>query len=137
MAATAKATKLSINFLIRALISNGFIILKMDLNFLKHHELSLDFALFFRVAIKLFIKNIKANIVLISINKTRRMAALSSLLKAAVKGFIKPIDTNNVSNTAMCAIILFSFLTPLFISIKTTPIKVGIKAVVDGLSEDQ
>ena len=65
------------------------------------------------------------------------MAALSSLPKAAVKGFIKPIDINSVSNTAMCAIILFSFLTPLFSSSKTTPIKVGIKAVADGLSEDQ
>ena len=121
----------------RALISNGFKILKMDLNFLKNQELSLDSALFFRAAIKLFIKNIKANIVLISINKTRRMAALSSLPKAAVKGFIKPIDINSVSNTAMCAIILFSFLTPLFSSSKTTPMKVGIKAVADGLSEDQ
>ena len=102
-----------------------------------HQEPLFDSALFFPAAIKLLIKNIKANIVLISINKTRRIAALSSLPKAAVKGFIKPIDINRVSNTAMCAIILFSFFTPLFSSNKTIPTKVGIKAVTDGVSEDQ
>ena len=78
-----------------------------------------------------------AIIVLRIMTKTRIMAAVSDLPIAPVKGFIKPIKTRRVSGAAMCATILFSFLTPLLSRSSATPINVGIKAVMDGLSEEK
>ncbi|WP_100924484.1 hypothetical protein [Tenacibaculum sp. SZ-18] len=94
-------------------------------------------SLFFRASIKLFIKNTIANMVLTIIITTLITARLSPRSKAPVRGFTRPNKINKVNKTAMCAITLFSFLTPLFNKNKITPIIAGIIAVIEGVSEEK
>lgn len=80
-------------------------------------------------------KNTKAKTDESSITITLAVAAESPLPIAPVNGLIKPIMITRVSTTAMCAIILFSFFTPLYDSSSNTPMITGISAVNDGVSE--
>ena len=63
------------------------------------------------------------------------VAAVSDLCNEPRSGMIKPNIINKVKVTAMWAIILFSFLTPLFIAINKIPMMTGIKAVAEGDSD--
>ncbi len=67
------------------------------------------------------------------IMQTLIVAAVSSRSKAPNKGFIRPTSTTKVKRTATCAITLFSFFTPGVQISSTTPINVGISAVIDGV----
>ena len=66
---------------------------------------------------------------------TRIAATVSSLEIAPVRGLNNPNNATNVKTTAMWARILFSFFIPVVHRNKITPIKVGISAVIDGVSE--
>ena len=69
-----------------------------------------------------------------NIEKTLRIAILSCLSIADRRGLIRPNNINNVSITTICDINLFSFFTPLFIDIITTPKITGIRAVTGLIS---
>ena len=66
---------------------------------------------------------------------TRINATVSFLEIAPVRGLNKPINAINVKTTAIWAITLFSFFMPVVHRNKITPIKLGISAVIDGVSE--
>jgi hypothetical protein len=86
---------------------------------------------------KLFTKNTSATTV-VMIMKTMRIIAIESTLPIApVSGLINTIRTRSVNNTAICAMALFSFLTPLLQKSNTNPIIPGISAVTDGVSEEK
>tara|TARA_B110000467_G_C18204656_1_gene413822 strand:- start:321 stop:650 length:330 start_codon:yes stop_codon:yes gene_type:complete len=67
---------------------------------------------------------------------TRIIAIPSSLEKAPLRAIDNPNTANNVKNTAKCAIVLLSFFIPFVHNNSIPPIKVGIKAVIDGVSEE-
>lgn len=53
------------------------------------------------------------------------------------KGLNRPPNAKIVRTTAMWASTLFSFFRPLVKNIKTIPIKTGIRAVTDGVSDEK
>ena len=69
------------------------------------------------------------------INDTRKIPITFPLSILPKKGIIRPNKINKVNKTAMWAITLFSFFTPLLIASKITPIITGIRAVT-GLESD-
>lgn len=65
------------------------------------------------------------------------MAAVSPRSNAPNIGFIRPSSITKVKSTAICAIILFSFFTPVEQINSKIPIKVGISAVIEGVSDEK
>ena len=65
------------------------------------------------------------------------MAAVSPRSNAPNIGFIRPASITKVKSTAICAIILFSFFTPVEQINSKIPIKVGISAVILGVSDEK
>ena len=76
-------------------------------------------------------------------NYSSRFMELSlSLAEQAFKENEVPVGAiitkdNKVISTAIWAITLFSFLTPLLSNIIIAPTKVGINAVIEGVSEER
>ena len=65
------------------------------------------------------------------------MAAVSPRSNAPNKGFIRPASITKVKSTATCAIILLYFFTPGEQINSIIPIKVGISAVIEGVSDEK
>jgi len=84
---------------------------------------------------KLLMNAIIAKIEEMIIKDTRNIPITFPLSMLPKKGIIRPNTINNVNKTAMCAITLFSFLTPLLIATKINPTITGIRAVT-GLESD-
>ena len=62
---------------------------------------------------------------------TRIKAIVSDLSSAPLSGIIRATSINNVTNTTICEIILFSFFIPLFRLNNNRPKNNGIKDVID------
>ena len=108
------------------------------------HQLTLHFPIIifqdyldFLALIKLFINACNATKEVHNIIETRKIAMLSALSIAPFNGINNEIDNNNVNNTIICEISLFSFFRPFENNNKIVPNKIGINEVKEPVDKNR